>query len=759
MTKDKRDLRGYLLLAAVSASSCSLAAMAQASEEADSGIIEEYPAMEEITVTASRRSQNIQDVPAAVAAVDPETFTKSGLTSINDLLSYTPGYFATSGSTGGAGAGQRGRGSIGARGVAQQGSTAVTAVYVDDVPMTSNSGFSDGGALFFDGLLGDIERVEMIKGPQGTLFGATAISGAVRYISREPTLHSQRASLTADLSTTADGELNEMYRGFYSVPLVEDKLGLTVSGFSAKDGGYVDQVDAASGEVIQENANDGDDYGYSADLYFEPSDRLNLRLKGLKQETSFGMGSAVNIASLKGRETYGELTSNAAFGENEAGHQVLSGSLNYEFDGATLNITSSRVEYDLSLVQDYLQYASAMELVYGLAPGTLTEATFTTAKSSEKNVHEMRLTSTGEGKIEWITGLYHADESTDNFQHLVGRPGEYLGLYADFPSEYKELAAFGNLTYYITPDFDLTAGMRYAQTELGLTTSIDGVLALPGFTEYEPAEANIQTYLFTARYRPGENTSLYTRVASGYRPATASIPLMHPLTGEQLTETKIDQDDLWSYEFGAKGESADGLFSYDTALWYLDWKNFQTTVTYFGANSQDNANDGVEAYGFEGSFTVQPTADFNVVTAIAYTNSTLSGDEPGIFGSAGDPIPRVPEWTFSSMARYDYDLSSEMYGWLTGGFRYVDSAPSAFENGDPLNPATNMESDAHFLVDVSAGIEWRDTVFNLYVNNLFNERAYSAYFAQDIPGTDILNITGVPVKPRTIGLSATYSFE
>ncbi|MBL4803159.1 MAG: TonB-dependent receptor plug domain-containing protein, partial [Emcibacter sp.] len=170
-------------------------------DNADADIL----AFDEIIVTASRRAQALQDVPASITTVNPVEFTNSGLTSIGDIIEYTPGFNINRGN------GQRGRGSITARGVGQQGATAVVAVYVDDIPMTSNSGFADGGAMFFDGLLGDIERVELIKGPQGTLFGATAIGGAIRYITKKPALSEMRGGGSVNLSDTKRGGFNQIY--------------------------------------------------------------------------------------------------------------------------------------------------------------------------------------------------------------------------------------------------------------------------------------------------------------------------------------------------------------------------------------------------------------------------------------------------------------------------------------------------------------------------------------------------------------------
>ncbi|WP_416307423.1 TonB-dependent receptor [Neptunicella sp. SCSIO 80796] len=741
----------YWLLAAMSAVVLPLSSMTYAAE--DSAEDPDAEKFEQITVTSSRRIQTIQDVPASVTAVNPESFLNTGLSSIGDIIDYTAGFNIDRGN------GQRGRGSIAARGVSQTGSTAVTAIYVDDVPMTSNSGFAEGGTLFFDGLLGDVERVELIKGPQGTLFGATAISGAIRYISKEPALFDSRGSITADISTIKDGGVNKQYRGFYSFPIVEDKLGLTLSGFSSDDAGYVDQVDPATGEVLREDANDSENYGYSADLFYEASEDLSFRIKGLKQKSSFGMGSAVRIASLDKDEAYGKLKGDDSFGSDEMENTMLSASMTYEFSGATLDVTTSDVEYEVVRSVDYTQiYGPYLDLLAGNPPGTTTSAPVTYDIYSEKQVHEARLTSKNNDKFEWIAGLYAADESTNNQQSLIGLPTNIVGLIASFPSEYEEVAAFGNLTYYVTPEFDVTAGVRLAKTELALRFIQDGLLLQTSDEQLETAKADIQTYLLTTRYRPNKDTSFYARIASGYRPASSNLSLIDPVTGVLLSQPTIEQDDMWSYEVGVKGDMDNRWFSYDTSLWYITWDNFQSQVYFNGLGTEGNAKDGVTAYGFEGAFTINPGNGFSVTTSVAYSRSTLNEDEPQLYGLKGADLAGVPRWRATSVGRYDFELANGTDAWVGGGFRYTGSSPSSFVNGDETNPLVNIDSDKILMVDLNAGLEWESIQLNFYINNLLNKEAYSGYTARAVPGTDTFNITGIPLQPRTVGASLTYSF-
>ncbi|WP_417438476.1 TonB-dependent receptor [Idiomarina sp.] len=732
----------------------SVSALAQQAEENEKQSVEEDN-LEIIEVTSSRRVQTIQDTPAAVYAVDPDSFIQRGLTSISDVVEEAPGFSFSSAT------GQAGRGSISARGVSQQNDSPVTAIYLDDVPLTSSTGFAAGGRLFFDGLLGDVARVELVKGPQGTLFGATAIAGAVRYITNEPEVYDSRGKFTVDYSQTKGGDLNQLYRGFYSFPLIEGKLGLTLAGFSQDNGGYVDQVSPATGSLVRENANDSENKGYSADLYYTPTDKFDIRLKAMKQESSFNLSSAVRIASIDKDEAYGEFLSDSAYGSDELTQTLYSVSASYEMEGAVLDFTSSKAEYEGTAAEDVVSlYGPIIEQLEGLPAGSVDSAPLTRDVGSDKSVHELRLTSTTEGNYEWLVGLFYSDESTKNSQRLTGMPQDILALNAEFPSDYEELAAFGNYTYYLAPNFDITAGLRVSKTEQSLIFVQEGPLLGGGSVveELETAKETVETYLLTARYRPTDDTSFYTRIASGYRPASSNLSVRNPFTGEILSQPVVEQDDLWSYEVGVKGALADNKFNYESALYYIDWKNFQTIVTFFGIGTDGNARNGITVQGWEGSFDYQITPNLAFKAAAAYNESTLNEDEPELFGLKGATVPNTPKWTFNSSVFYDYQLPYNMNGWISASANYKDSMNSAFVNGDPENPSVNLPSDDFTTINLTTGVEKNNWLFTLYVNNLLDKKAYTFFNANAVPGSDVVDITGIPLEPRTIGVSVSYSF-
>ena len=200
-------------------------------------------------------------------------------------------------------------------------------------------------------------------------------------------------------------------------------------------------------------------------------------------------------------------------------------------------------------------------------------------------------------------------------------------------------------------------------------------------------------------------------------------------------------------------KSLPGKLSYDNSVWYIDWSNFQTSVTYFGVTTDGNAKDGITAYGFDSSLKYQPNQELSLNLGIAYSNSTLNSNEPGLFGLEGARVPRIPKWTVSGNMIYNYSLFADWDSWLSVGVSYVGSSPSAFVNGADDITQYNLDSDAYALVDASTAFELDGILISLYINNVLANDAYTNYQANDTVG-----VIGVPLSPRTVGISLTYSF-
>ncbi|PHZ84740.1 TonB-dependent receptor domain-containing protein [Paremcibacter congregatus] len=706
----------------------------------------ENVSFDEIIVTASRREQNLQDVPMAITAVRPEEFTSKGMTNLSDVIAFTPGFDTGTSTLGG----PPGIGNLTARGVGQQAVSPVVGVYVDDAPVSSNI----FAAFFVDGLLLDLERVEFLKGPQGTLYGATSIGGAVKYITRKPSLDEFRGTAAVNLSSTKHGSFNQIYNGRISMPIVEDKLGLTVSGFYEDNGGFVDLVDGVTRSLVKNNADTYERYGYAADLLFAASDRLDIRLSYMRQNADWGAqkgGQLIvddNLVS-----TYGLYkTIGNPDDKQNLDSDIYSGTLNYQFDWGTLTSVSSYLTAGLSLNIDQVGFIGFVNTLPGHPTGTDTGVPTITLSSYKKYIQEVRLTSEVGDHFDWIVGLYYTDEDAVQSRAILGFPSGFDITSADARDSYNEYAVFGNFTYHFTPDLDVTVGGRVSRQNVGFANTQSGVLSPDNGVLSNEIDATADTWSAAVAYRPREGMSLYARVASGFRPARTNAPVSDG-NGRIVSSTLVAPDTLWSYEVGAKGTMDDGLFTYDMALWYIDWGNFQTNVSIGAINYIGNAADGLTAKGFEGAFSLNLLEGLSLVSTIAYADSTLNDNEPLIFGLKGQQVPGVPKWSASINGQYGFALGSNLEGHVGGGLRYSSSRPSAFDDGTPTSLTVNLLSDSYVLADFNAGFTKGAYSFNFYVTNLFDKLAYKITSASPSRAS-----TATPVTPRTIGMVLSASF-
>jgi len=700
---------------------------------------------EEVIVTATRRAQEVQDVPAAVAVVDPAAYAAGGLTSLSGVLKYVPGVNFNDG-------GAPGQGSITMRGVANIFSTPSVGIYLDDIPYGSVTAFAEGANFALDALLGEVERVEVIKGPQGTLFGAASMGGSVRYITKDPSLTDFGGRFSTDLSDTSQGGFNQLYKAGLEIPLVNDKLALGVSGFYQDNDGFLDQA-----QRPDENINDAQLRGYQATLLFRPSEPWRIKLNYQDQRAEFTGQNSVPFDTTTGEPLFGKykvVTAGEEPTENE--FELSSATIEYQGGWGTATLASSYQEFSQTAIVDLTRFFGPLvDTQTGSPPGTNT-VPLDQQISTDRWVHEFRLTSANNEHLEWLVGLYYTKEESSNFQGAVASPTGFNLVTQQFPSDYEEKAAFGNLTYYFTPQFDATVGARFSSNDMGVLFSGTGFLAGPNLPEQTVSD-DVQTYLFNMRYRPSDDMSLYFRAANGYRPASANLPLIDPSTGGILSVPFVKADTLWSYELGAKGNLSDTAFGYDVAVYLIKWKDLQVFRSFQGVNVGGNADSDVTATGVEATLTYQPSSGFNLAASLAYSQSELDEDDPSIGGLEGEQLPGIPEWTFSLSGNYDFMLGS-LDAFVGGGVAYQDSRNTSFDGGVGNGgvviapPNRNFTTDDYVTADLRTGVKWDRYKLSLYATNLFDEYAFQRATTTGTQGNAAI------VRPRTIGVVFNAEF-
>ncbi len=700
-----------------------------------------------ITVTASRRVETLQDTPLAVTAIEPEELETSGLTKLREVIEYSPGVNFAGGASPIAN-------TITMRGVAQSGRATTVGVYIDDVPIGSSNSFAAGPSLMFDAVQGDVERIELIKGPQGTLYGSSSMGGVVRYITKNPSTDKVQGSFKTDLSTTKEGGFNQKYSGRLAAPIVKDKLGVSVSGYYDDFGGFIDRT-AGSPTGAAEDVDAYESWGIYAKLTANPTDKIGTSFLFAHTDLT---STGANSVALQGPPFVladGPFLTDEGMNDLNDEFTLYAGTLNFDLGFADLISSTSWQRRENSNAADLVAtFGSLVDLLSGSMPGTTTSAPFTGLTRTERFVQEIRLTSAVNGKLEWTIGGIFSDEDSSNIQTLEGQPIDFLALDVDLGSELKEYAGFGNLTYYFTPEFDVTAGVRVAKIASSVALTDGPGLIVANIPETTSDDV-VDTYSFTARYRPSEDLSLYARVASGYRPENANLPLLDAM-GNNAAPAIIATDTLWSYELGAKGSLAEGVLSYDFAGWYIKWKDLQAVTFVNAATTGGNANSDVTAYGLEGTLTARPASGFSVISTFSYSHSTLDDDETAAFGAlAGENLQLLPKWTASIRGGYDFAITPELNGFVNAGLRYVGDRDTGFDGGIGSDGSTitpriaNFTLENYVVANLSAGVRKGPLTISVYANNLFDEYAFTGGSARPIVGG--IRAAANVLQPRTIG--------
>ncbi|HEX5787121.1 MAG TPA: TonB-dependent receptor [Woeseiaceae bacterium] len=706
--------------------------------------------LEEITVTASRREESLQDAAVAVTVLDVGTLADAGLNGLPEVLGFVPGVSVVD-------TGANFNNQVYIRGINAVLAAGV-ATYVDEIPFGSSTVYTTPAPL--DGTLLDIDSLNVLKGPQGTLYGASAMGGILKYATRDPSLDEWTGSVSADLSDTSGGGMNQVYRVNGNGPVATDTLGVSFTGFWSDAEGYIDNV-----AIPREGWDDYEYYGASGSVLWQITDRLDVSLQGLYQNSTQEGVSTIQANYADGELLPGVGEGEPWFGEYETGEADINPS---EFDASLVGLT---IDYDLGFAtltsvtsSQELQFVQSQDLtaIYAgfadfLFPDNAphTSVIFTGDLGFDKVTQELRLTSPSNESFEWIVGAYYTDEEGHNIQRLDTQPPEDF-YFANFPSNYEEVSAFATGTFYFTPDFDVSLGVRYADYSNDVVLNAIGPLVAP--IPQTSIEDEVTNYLLNARWRIGDDTSVYGRVATGYRPGGANFLLLDPISGEPLTNPFFEADSLTSFEAGIRGSVLDGRLGYDLGAFYIDWQDYQIGIVRGGLQVAGNA-DQAASRGAEALVTFAATDALTIKAMVAYTNAELAADEPDLGGADGEQLPNSPEWQSALDVDYRFDVAA-VPAYVGLSWRYKGDMPVGFPgytdgDGTFWEPsAPRLTIDGYSVVDARAGVTLGAVDLALYVTNLLDEWAYTN-FGASFTGPSL----ATPTRPRTVGAIARFNFD
>jgi iron complex outermembrane recepter protein len=693
--------------------------------------------LQEIIVTANKRAEDLQSIGAGISVVSDERLDQLGANSLADFLQDVPGVNLQS-------FGAPGYGSIEIRGISPQSVGATVSTYIDNIPVGGSSSVGENGEFLPDLDPADIQRVEVLKGPQGTLYGASSLGGVIKYVTKQPSLTQSEATITEEFEQIDHGDFGGKIRLSGSTPVTDD-LAVRLSGYYRWIPGYIDDVG-----VSGKDANNGYDWGIRATVLWKPTSDLSVNVNAMQQESRLNAYNNVDLNVNTLRPLYGDLTQLRYTPEFFAYKTSLySAEINYEQPYGSFLSASSFNAIHPTLATDLTPYYIGLDGIGPSAP-----ASAVGHHDDQQETEELRFTSNRLGNFEFLTGLFFQHESlTDGTNYVSFEPGgltpnpavPYLG-YGDRGGTLNEYAGFFNTTYYIVPTLDVTFGYRYSDILQNRVNWDGGVLYEGNNTTVvsfdQSSKQSSDTYMAGARWHITDDVMVYLRAASGYRPGGVRTPL--PGAPADFGNVYYS-DNIWSYETGLKVKALDGRLTVDTDLFWINWDNIQALVTIGQFNTDGNGGHALSR-GVETQATYVPVNALTLRANFSYTDAFFKYADPSVLvTSPGQRLFFVPELQGS--------LSAD-YNWSMGKFKANAGGDWSY-TGDQYD-ISNFLLPSYSVVNAHAGLKWNNETLNLYVRNLADKRAivgdtgyYPAYYSL---------YTVTVNQPRTVGISFSQHF-
>jgi len=684
-----------------------------------------------VTVTATRRREPVRDVPLRVETLSAQALAQSGAANLSEYVGSLPGVHVSDD-------GGPGRGQVEIRGVGVGSLSAPTVgVYIDDVAFGSSTSFVGEAVAALDLSLLDLHHVELLRGPQGTLYGAGAMGGLLKYVTNDPDSSSFSGKAGVATRETRGGALGHTENAVINVPLSEGVAALRFAAFNDHDGGYV----RSSGRVTGDHVNDGDTRGARLSLLFDPSRDLRVRLTATQQNIERNGTGVVQYDASTGRPIYGDLNHMLYRDEPYTVKTgLVSADVEYNLGWARLNVIGSAQRFRAGTMLDATEIVGSDGLNY---------AALDNQTRLDKKTVEVRLTSAS-GPIEWLAGYYHNKETGLRAQRLYGQLPDNSEM--DFvtsvqPSDFIENALYGDLTWNPSRQWSFTAGARVARNHQSYGTITNGV---PDFESGNKDSS--RTYLATARYSIDKVSSVYVRAASGYRPGGPNPPALDQ-NGNVVpgAPARFQADTLWSYEAGYKADLLDRRLSVEAAVFNIRWDKLQQPIAVGVTTLTGNAGKA-ESTGLELALRYKVDAHLSFDGSLAWTDAKLTEDAPAL-GTSGSRLPNSARLSSNVSGRYAFELASRA-AYVGATLRQTGARNAGFDS--PTTSVPNFRMAGYVLGDLQAGIEIDGWEVAAFVRNLADKRALSN-------ADTALTSFGGPlratlVQPRTAGINLSKAF-
>jgi iron complex outermembrane recepter protein len=714
----------------------------------------------EIVVTAQKRETDLQSTPMSITAVTGEELAKAGISNISDLAVQTPGLAVASA---GPGLSQYNLNGISST----AGTSATVGFYLDEVPMSAGTDTLPDSRVSFDPDLYDVARVEVLRGPQGTLYGAGSMGGTIRIVTNQPNLEKQEASVRVDLSDTAHGSGNIGADAMVNLPIVKDVAALRVVLSDKYYSGYIDRIvsnpfplptgavrgNVAAAPVQSEDTNSNTEHLQSvrASLLIKIGDNFTLTPRIYIQEITQGGTNTIDSPP-------GNLARYQPFDISEPSVDRFN---LYDLTGVyqfqSFDIVSSLGVLDRSTTRT-TDTSEEFSFLFG-AP--LFPAKIQDWHTSRQLTEETRIASTSKGPLQWLAGLFFQDLS-DSLTLLSDVP-QYAPLFgtsdvanAYEPQHLKQYAGFGEATYSFTDQFSVTAGFRWFHydftdhyLQLGLVAATP-----PLNNQFLGASQSRALPKVTFSFAPSDDQLLYATYSQGSRIGGGNLAVRTTGPGNcaaalaalGLTQlpSSYTGDSVDSYEIGAKTRWLDRRLTVNGSLFYINWSDVQQQ-SHLSCGYPYILNEGsAVSKGAQIEIHAQVTTALSAGETSAYTRARNQETIPGVV-TAGEQLQNVPLWTHTAWLEYEQHLADD--------FTLFGRASNMFYGASH----DDLPKPAFDIVTLRSGLRKGSYDGALYVDNLTDKRAILSNIEDQ--GATIPTVRHVAInRPRTVGIEFNYHF-
>jgi iron complex outermembrane receptor protein len=717
-----------------------------------SGASSDGSELADIVVTARKMTERLQDTPMSVVVITADTIERTSATTLEDLGRETPGLTIVSAAPG--------QNQIILRGLSGNNTVGF---YLDDTPLSIGIGNAVQPTNFdMDPALFDLDRVEVLRGPQGSLYGASSFGGTVRYITNQPNLSEEHVTAKVTASGTEDGGFNEEVNGLINQPIIPGYLAVRAMVFDRNNSGYIDQYPTDPSNYlailpgpVDKNINTEQTFGGRVAVEAKPIDDFSATLAAYYQHMDSGAPFTFDAPP----GSFSDPVQSGLVREPST-DQVQLYTLTLQGDVQPMQFTSST-----SYMDRYVFDAEddSKDLYYFVPLGGVYPSTLYAEADNHNFVEEMRAVGGG-GPVHGVLGLFYAHAVAYGTLNWP-TPPQYEAAFESEPVYYNwndfldvQKAAFGELNIDLLPELRATLGDRLYQQSQRYTVYINGVFnggETPTSSHYSDTRGTTPKYGLS--YHVTQDILTYTTVAKGYREGGPLYPFppgcTHDLIalGDSTAPTAYKPDSIWNYEFGAKTEWLEHRLTMNGAIYYIDWKNIQQNIYLPDCGFNFTGNFGkASSRGAEFEMNYDPIGALKLSLSLAYNEAKLTSTVPGAAGQAGQTLEYAPRWMGAASAEYTHAIDADTSAYLRGDF-----SSTTREDANYNYQSIYYDIAGYSLLNLRLGVKRRDWTGALFVTNALDRHGETELPLSN--GVDLPTQRRIALnRPRTIGLDIRF---